>query len=120
MAKKKDIIELLEENTRLEENYEKALGEILNQLDIMKKGEFSDEDFNSSITALCDAFRGVGDSPASVCAFYNSQVFDKELVSGIEFAEKIRAVTKEQVTECANRVTVDSVYLLKGEGKDNE
>ena len=25
MAKKKDIIELLEENTRLEENYEKAL-----------------------------------------------------------------------------------------------
>ncbi len=103
-----------------EENYEKALTEILNQLDIMKKGEFSDEDFNSSITALCDAFRGVGDSPASVCAFYNSQVFDKELVSGIEFAEKIRAVTKEQVIKCANRVTVDSVYLLKGEGKDNE
>lgn len=103
-----------------EENYQKALGEILNQLDIMKKGEFSDEDFNSSITALCDAFRGVGDSPASVCAFYNSQVFDKELVSGIEFAEKIRAVTKEQIVECANRVSVDSVYLLKGEGKDNE
>lgn len=103
-----------------EENYQKALGEILNQLDIMKKGEFSDEDFNSSITALCDAFRGVGDSPASVCTFYNSQVFDKELVSGIEFAEKIRAVTREQVINCANRVTVDSVYLLKGEGKDNE
>ena len=103
-----------------EENYEKALNEILNQLDIMKKGEFSDEDFNSSITALCDAFRGVGDSPVSVCAFYNSQVFDKELVSGLEFAEKIRAVTRKQVVECANRVTVDSVYLLKGEGKDNE
>lgn len=103
-----------------EENYEKALTEILNQLDIMKKGEFSDEDFNSSIIALCDAFRGVGDSPASVCAFFNSQVFDKELVSGLEFAEKIRAVTREQVIECANRVTVDSVYLLKGEGKDNE
>ena len=103
-----------------EENYEKALNEILNQLEIMKKGEFSDEDFNSSITALCDAFRGVGDSPASVCAFYNSQAFDNELVSGTEFAEKISAVTREQVVECAKRVTVDSVYLLKGEGEENE
>lgn len=103
-----------------EENYEKALNEILNQLEIMKKGEFTEEDFNSSITALCDAFRGVGDSPEAVCAFYNSQVFDKELVSGTEFAEKISAVTREQVTECAKRVTVDSVYLLKGESGKNE
>ena len=103
-----------------EENYEKALNEILNQLEIMKKGEFSDEDYTSSITALCDAFRGVGDSPAAVCAFYNSQAFDNELVSGKEFAEKISAVTKEQVTECAKRVTVDTVYLLKGEGGENE
>ena len=34
--------------------------------------------------------------------------------------ESDKALTREQVVECANRVTVDSVYLLKGEGKDNE
>ncbi len=98
-----------------EENYEKALAEILNQLDIMKKGEFTDEDFKSSIIALCDAFKGVEDSPVSVCNFYSSQEFDEEVISGEEFAKKIGAVTREQVIECAKKVTVDTVYLLKGE-----
>ncbi len=103
-----------------EENYEKALNEIFNQIDVMKKGEFTDEDFNSSIIALSDAFKGVGDSPVSVCTFYSSQVFDDELVDGREYAEKISAVTREQVIECAKRVTIDSVYLLAGEGGKNE
>lgn len=103
-----------------EENYEKALSEILNQLDIMKNGEFTDEDFNSSIIALCDAFKGVEDSPVAVCNFYSSQEADNEIISGEEFAKKIGAVTREQVIECAKRVTVDTVYLLKGEEKAND
>ncbi len=65
-----------------EENYEKALKEIFNQIDVMKKGEFTDEDFDSSIKALSDAFKGVEDSPVAVCTFYSSQVFDDEIVSG--------------------------------------
>ncbi len=103
-----------------EENYEKALSEILNQLDVMKKGEFTKEDFDSSIKALSDAFKGVEDSPVAVCTFYSSQVFDDELINGNEYAEKISQVTMEQVVECAKRVSVDSVYLLAGESGDDE
>ena len=103
-----------------EENYEKALKEIFNQIDVMKNGEFTQEDFDSSIKALADAFKGVEDSPVAVCTFYSSQVFDDEIVSGTEYAEKICAVTREQVTECAKRVSIDSVYLLAGEGGNNE
>lgn len=102
------------------ENYEKALNEILKQLDIMKNGEFTDEDFNSSISALCDAFKGVEDSPSAVCNFYCSQGFDEYLASGKEFSENISKVTREQVIECAKKVTVDSVYLLTGEGDKND
>lgn len=103
-----------------EENYEKALKEIFNQIDVMKNGEFTQEDFDSSIKALADAFKGVEDSPVAICTFYSSQVFDDEIVSGKEYAEKICAVTREQVTECAKRVSIDSVYLLAGEGGNNE
>ena len=103
-----------------EENYEKAVNEIFNQLDIMKNGEFTDEDFNSSIIALCDAFKSVEDSPVAVCNFYSSQDFDEEIVSGSEFAEKISQVTREQVIESAKKVSIDSVYLLKREGTENE
>ena len=103
-----------------EENYEKALNEIFNQLQVMKNGEFTKDDFDSSIKALSDAFKGVEDSPVAVCTFYSSQVFDEELISGVEFAERISQVTFDQVIECAKRVTVDSVYLLAGEGGNNE
>lgn len=103
-----------------EENYRQALDEILNQLDIMKNGEFTNEDFESSVSALADAFRGVGDSPVSVCTFMASQAFDGELIDGEEYAEKLSKVTREQVIECAKKVTVDSVYLLSGEAEDDE
>ena len=103
-----------------EENYEKALKEIFNQIDVMKNGKFTQEDFDSSIKALADAFKGVEDSPVAVCTFYSSQVFDDEIVSGKEYAEKICAVTRDQVTECAKRISIDSVYLLAGEGGNNE
>ncbi|MBR5545091.1 MAG: insulinase family protein, partial [Clostridia bacterium] len=63
---------------------------------------------------------GVEDSPSALCNFYTAQVFDEELVSGAEFAERISQVTREQVTECAQKVSVDTVYLLKGEGAENE
>ena len=102
------------------ENYEKARNEIFNQLDVMKNGEFTDEDFTSSITALCDAFKGVGDSPAAVCTFYGSQALDECVIDGSEYAKLISQVTREQVTECAKKVTVDTVYLLTGEEKGNE
>ena len=103
-----------------EENYEKAVNEIFNQLEVMKKGEFTEEDFNSSIISLCDAFKGVEDSPVGICNFYSSQDFDDKIVSGPEFAEKISQVTREQVIEAAKKVSIDSVYLLKGEGAENE
>jgi hypothetical protein len=67
---------------------------------------------------LSDAFKGVGDSPVAECVYYGSQAFDEVVVTGKEFAEKIKAVTREQVINCANRVTVDSVYLLAGEGEE--
>lgn len=103
-----------------QQNYEQALSEILNQLDVMKKGEFTDEDFDSSISALSDAYRGVGDTPAAICVYYGSQAFDENILDGTEIADRISCVTREQVTACAKRVTVDSVYLLAEGDENNE
>lgn len=102
------------------ENYEEALKEILNQLDIVKNGGFTDEDFDSSISALTDAYRGVGDTPSAICTFYGSQAFDNSVASGAEIAARIEKVTREDVVRCANRVSVDSVYLLAGEDCGDE
>lgn len=96
-------------------NFEKAKNEILNQLEIMKKGEFTDEELESSKKALSDAYLGVEDSPAAVCTYFASQCFSDEIVTGEEEAKELLAVTREDVIRCAKRVFVDSIYLLKGE-----
>lgn len=100
------------------DNYGKALEEILNQLTVMKKGEFTDEELESSKKALADAYCGVEDSPMGVCTYYASQCFSDEIISGEEEAQAFLAVTREDVIKCAQRAVVDSVYLLSGEEND--
>ncbi|MBQ8532382.1 MAG: insulinase family protein, partial [Clostridia bacterium] len=46
------------------ENAEKAEKEILNQLETVKKGEFTDFEFESSIKSVCDSLSSYGDSQA--------------------------------------------------------
>lgn len=100
------------------ENYQEALDEITKQLNVMKNGEFTDEELEASKRALADAYCGVEDSPLGVCTFYASQCFAKSLVSGEEEAKALLKVTREDVIKCAQKTAIDSVYLLFGEEDD--
>lgn len=102
------------------ENYGKAVDEIFNQLSVMKNGEFTDEELESSKRALADAYCGVEDSPSGVCTYFASQCFAEEIVSGEEEAKALLSVTREDVIKCAQKTVIDSVYLLSGEGNDED
>lgn len=102
------------------ENYQKTLDEIFNQLTIMKNGEFTDEELESSKKALADAYCGVEDSPSGVCTFFASQCFADEIITGEEEAKALLGVSREDVIKCAQKVIIDSVYLLSGEGDGDE
>lgn len=100
------------------ENYQMALDEITEQLNVMKNGEFAEEELEASKRALADAYCGVEDSPSGVCTFFASQCFAESLVSGAEEAEALLKVTREDVVKCAQKTVIDSVYLLYGEDSD--
>ncbi len=94
-----------------EENMDKALNEILAQLDEIKKGNF-DEEFTSSKMALCDAFASVTDSPEVIESWYETQLLDEKIKEPTDVLNEVSAVTKEQVQECAQLVSLDTVYRL--------
>lgn len=100
------------------ENYKKAVDEIFNQLNIIKNGGFTDEELEASKRALADAYRGVEDSPMGFCSYFASQCFAENAVSGEEEAQAFLRVTRDDVINCARKVTADSVYLLSGEEND--
>ena len=56
-----------------QENIEKARNEILNQLESMKKGEFTDEEMNNSLLSLVNAAKSMNDSAASLASWYLKQ-----------------------------------------------
>ena len=102
-----------------EENMDKAVSEILNQIEEIKKGNF-DYEFSSSKMALTDAINSVYDAPESLEVWYTSQMADKNIKSPAESAVENKSVTKEQIMECANLISLDTVYRLVGNGDKEE
>ncbi len=99
------------------ENAQKAIDEILNQLEIMKKGEFLDSEFESSIKSICDSMKTYYDSQGSLDLWYALKVNNANLYSPEDIIEKIKLITKEDVVYAAKGVNLHTVYkLLPKEG----
>lgn len=95
-----------------EQNAEKAEAEILNQLDVMKRGEFTDFEFESSIKGITDSIKSVDDSQAALDTWFATKIANRTLMTPTELAALIANVTREQVIEVANGIDLHTVYRL--------
>lgn len=102
------------------ENEEKAKSAILDQLEEIKNGKFTEEELKSTIDYLVDRFNSIGDTPESFDTWYSQQIVTGSLKTPDEYAENIGKVTREDVIEAAKRVTLDSIFMLKGAKKQEE
>ncbi|MDE6103776.1 MAG: insulinase family protein, partial [Oscillospiraceae bacterium] len=98
-----------------EENIEKTEKEIFNQLEEIKKGNFSEEDINNSILSIINSLKGVGDTPSSYINWYYGCFINDEVLSPSESIERYKAVTKEQIIAAAESLKLDTIYVMKGE-----
>ncbi len=95
-------------------NEEKAKNAILDQLEDIRKGNFSEDDIASSVKSLEDGFRSISDSAESVASWFTSQVCSKEFLYPENFIEQFKKVTREDIIEAAKAVTLDTVFMLEG------
>ncbi|MDE5946611.1 MAG: insulinase family protein, partial [Oscillospiraceae bacterium] len=94
-------------------NIEIAEKEILNQLDEIKKGNFSDEDMNNVLLSFANSLNAIGDTIGSYINWYNSAFIGKELLNPEETLERYKSVTKERIIKSAESLTLDTVYVMK-------
>lgn len=99
-------------------NCEKAEKEILNQLEIVKKGEFSDFEFESSIKSITDSLNSYNDSQRTLDSWYTLKINNSELYSPANIAEKVSYIKRDDVIAAANGVKLHTVYKLLP--KENE
>lgn len=94
------------------ENAEKAEKAILSQLDIVKNGDFSDFEFNSSLKSICDSLNTYNDSQISLDTWYALKANNNNLYSPEDIAERIKQITREDVVNAAKGVKLHTVYRL--------
>lgn len=94
-----------------EESMDKAVDEILNQLEIIKNGDF-EEEFASSKMALRDSIMAVNDAPDMLEYWYAGQITDDDFKSPEMSVKENESVTAEQVKHCASLLSLDTVYKL--------
>ncbi len=98
-----------------EENIQKTEKEILNQLEEIKNGNFSDEDMKNSVLSILNSLKSVGDTTSSYVNWYFNCYAYGETKLPEQEAQSISAVTKERIIEVAKSFKLDTVYVMRGE-----
>ena len=95
-------------------NYETAKKEILNQLEQCRAGNISDYEFDSAKRYILSELKSAADSPGRLDDFYIGNA-----AAGLDgtldaLAKKIEGITKQEAAAAAKRLTLDTIYFLKG------
>lgn len=102
------------------QNIQAAKEEILNQIEQLKQGNITDFEIEAAKLAVGDSSGMVTDSVSGIDRFYSSQVFEKEILSPQQTAEKINKVTKQQIIDAAKCIELAAVYVLTDDKEDGE
>lgn len=93
--------------------YDEALGEILAQLEAVKRGELSTEELEGAKKVISSSLKAAMDSASSMDSFYLSQAIEGLDFGLEEYANLTEDVTEEEVVKIARSVCLDTVYFLR-------
>ncbi|MDP4157523.1 MAG: pitrilysin family protein [Bacillota bacterium] len=95
-------------------NYDQAVGIIHEQMDAMKKGDFTDQELeqtkaviNNQMLETIDTARGL------VEVLYHNVVANVDIPLE-HYLEQVQKATKEEVLEVAGKIELDTIYFLTG------
>ena len=95
-------------------NFKKAYDESLVQLEEIRNANISDLEFESSIKSITNSYNSTYDDQRALALFSLSELIVGTNETIEEKLNKITRVTKEQVSEIAKRLELDTVYFLDG------
>ncbi len=94
-------------------NYEKALEIIQQQVESMKSGEISEEEFESTRVGLINSVKVMDDSPYQIISRYLSGIISDRQETQEEIIEQINRVRVEDVVRAADKIQLDTIYFLR-------
>ncbi|MBO5219229.1 MAG: insulinase family protein [Clostridia bacterium] len=94
---------------------------IFDQLDAVKRGDFTEDEQNSALLSLINGYRELSDSARGLETWYLGRLLEGMDNDPDDVVESLKAVTREQILAAANRVSCDTIYFLNGtlKGEDD-
>lgn len=94
-------------------NYDKALEIIKQQIEDMKKGDFTEEEVENAKKGIIASIKTIDDEQDTEITYFFSQELSNSKCSVEQYMDNIKTVTKEKVIDIANKVSINTVYFLK-------
>lgn len=94
-------------------NYEKALEIIRKQLEDIKQGNITDDEFENAKKGIISTIKGITEEQDTEITYYFGQTLSQEQVNIEDYIKIIEEISKQQVIDIANRITTNTIYFLK-------
>ena len=94
-------------------NYDKALKIIREQIDSMKKGDFTEDEIQNAKKGIIASIKAIDDEQDTEITYYFGQEMSKNEVDLDTYMKNIEQIKKSDIQEIANKVTVNTIYFLK-------
>lgn len=95
------------------DNFEKAVDIIKQQIEAMKKGDFTDDDIENAKKTMVSNIEGISDEQDTEIIYFLGQELRGKNVSLKKYAEFVNSVNKEEINNFAKRVKINTVYFLR-------
>ena len=95
------------------ENYDKAVSIIKEQLEEMKKGNFTEEDIESAKKYIISGIKAIDSEQDTGIIYLLGEELSPFPVTPEEYREKIESITKEDIVNFAQNININTIYFLK-------
>lgn len=96
------------------ENRDRAYEEIMRQLEAVRGGDFTEQDLSNAIRGLQSAYRQLGDSPGALESYSLGRMLFGVNLTAEDMVRGLGKVTADDVIAAARRVSLDTVYFMRG------
>ena len=95
------------------EKYEKALETIKEQIEDMKKGNFTDKDIEDAKKLIIASVKSISAEQDTEITYDYGQELSNEHTTIKDYQQNIEQVKREQIVDIANKININTIYFLK-------
>lgn len=95
-------------------NYDQAVGIIKEQMDAMKKGDFTDQELEQTKAVIKNQLLETVDTARGMVEVFYHNVVSRQSISLDDWLANMEKVTKEEIVKVAEKIQLDTIYFLTG------